>query len=278
MSVENQISEELKRYADITDYVTLQETAQGSLSSTGSGFVDTQGTSDRLEAFNKRQRDMGEQEGDAPTDEEGDDAAGDDLEMGGDDLEMGDDDLEMGDEGGDEEIDLDMEGGDEEADVDMEGGEEDTEVEELDITDIVTMTKETGEKADAASTEITSQGQRITDLIGKLDSLETQLGSMDKILDQMNNLENKFTELKPETPTEKLELRYLDSGPFTQKPHEFWDEKNAELKKQPDKHEYVLTQDEVEDYSDFDIKTSWTPDEEEEQEEEEKFSVLGNKA
>jgi hypothetical protein len=276
MNIENQISEELKRYSKITDYVEmLEETSQGSLSSVGSGFVNTQGQSGRLEAFNKRQRDMSEQEGDAPADLEG----GDEEEL--------DMDVEGGDEGGEEELDMDVEGGEDlegEEDVaaDLEGGdvegvegaEEESEVEELDVTDIVTMTKETGEKADTVSQEITTQGQRISGLMGKLDSLETQLGSMDKVLDQMNNLENKFAELKPETPTEKLELRYLDSGPFTKKPHEFWDEKNAELKKHPNKHEYVLTQDEVDEYNDTDIKNSWVPDEEEEED----ISVLGNRA
>ena len=83
MSVENQISEELKRYAQITDYVgTLEETAQGNLASVGSGFVDTQGQSDRLESFNKRQRDMSEQEeGDVPADLEGADEEELDLDL-----------------------------------------------------------------------------------------------------------------------------------------------------------------------------------------------------
>ena len=261
MNIENQISEELKRYSKITDYVEmLEETSQGSLSSVGSGFVNTQGQSGRLEAFNKRQRDMSEQEGDAPADLEGGDEEELDMDVeGGEDLE------------GEEDVAADLEGGDVEG---VEGAEEESEVEELDVTDIVTMTKETGEKADTVSQEITTQGQRISGLMGKLDSLETQLGSMDKVLDQMNNLENKFAELKPETPTEKLELRYLDSGPFTKKPHEFWDEKNAELKKHPNKHEYVLTQDEVDEYNDTDIKNSWVPDEEEEED----ISVLGNRA
>jgi len=275
MKIDKLINEELVRYAQITNYVgTLDESALGGLASVNSGFVDTQDESERLKAFNKRQRDMSEQEGDAPTDEEGDAPADEELDA---DL-GGEEDLDI-DLGGEEDLDVDL-GGEEDVEVDIEGGEEGEEetgeeVEELDVTDIVTMTKETGEKADTVSKEITTQSQRIEDLIGKLDSLETQLGAMDKIITQMNNLENKFEELKPETPTEKLNLRYLDSGPFTQKPHEFWEKKNEEIKKQPGKHEYVLTQDEVDDYNDTDIKSSWLPDEEEEEDE---ISVLGNKA
>tara|TARA_Y100001938_G_C8011316_1_gene390206 strand:- start:483 stop:1106 length:624 start_codon:yes stop_codon:yes gene_type:complete len=201
---------------------------------------------------------------------------GDELEEPIEDLELPDE--VEGDEGEEvegEEEELDLETGDEDLDMGMEE-EGDSDVEELDVTDIVTMTKETGEKADTVSKEISTQSKRIEDLIGKLDSLENQLGDMDKIINQMNNLETKFEDLKPATPQEKLELRSLDSGPFTQKPHEFWDEKNAELAKQPDKHEYVLTADEVADYNETDIKNSWVADEEEE--EEEQISVLGNKA
>ena len=203
MGVNKLIQEELERYANINGYVdSLEEQhAVGGLGATSSGFVQTQGKSDRLEKFNRFQRDMEEQEEETTDDAE----------------------LELDDEGSDDELDL----GDDELDLDVDTEESD--VEKLDVTDIVTMTKETGEKADTVSKEITSQSKRIEDLIGKLDALETQLGGMDKIVTQMNSLENKFEELKPETPQEKLELRYLDSGPFTQTPSQFWDEKGEEL-------------------------------------------------
>ena len=48
----------------------------------------------------------------------------------------------------------------------------------------------------------------------------------------------------------------MDSGPFTEKPHQFWDKKNEEIKKQKGKHEYVLTQDEVDKYNETDIQTT----------------------
>ena len=258
MGVNKLIQEELERYANINGYVdSLEEQhAVGGLGATSSGFVQTQGKSDRLEKFNRFQRDMEEQEEETTDDAElelDDEGTDDELDLGDDELESGDDELESSDD----ELDL----GDDELDLDVDTEESD--VEKLDVTDIVTMTKETGEKADTVSKEITSQSKRIEDLIGKLDALETQLGGMDKIVTQMNSLENKFEELKPETPQEKLELRYLDSGPFTQTPSQFWDEKGEELEKQPEKHEYVLTSDDVSD---------------EEELEDEKFSVLGNKS
>ena len=103
---------------------------------------------------------------------------------------------------------------------------------------------------------------------------------MDKLVAAMADAQDKIDILDKEYPQEKLELRYLDSGPFTQTPSQFWDEKGEELEKQPEKHEYVLTSDDVSDYNDADIKNSWLADDDDDEEEleDEKFSVLGNKS
>ena len=87
---------------------------------------------------------------------------------------------------------------------------------------------------------------------------------MDKMMSSINQLEDKIEEYRPQTPEEKLELRYLDSGPFNQSPKKYWEEKKGDLKKQKDKHEYVLTSDEVDDINDSDIKNSWVYSPEEE--------------
>ena len=89
---------------------------------------------------------------------------------------------------------------------------------------------------------------------------------MDKIVSSVNKLEDKIEKYRPQTPQEKLELRYLDSGPFNQKLGDYWEEKTGEMAKQKDKHEYVLTQGEVDDYNESDIKKSWVYDEEDENE------------
>jgi len=157
----------------------------------------------------------------------------------------------------------DLEGGDETEEVsdDIEVGdvsEEPTEdTEELEVTDIVNMTKETGEKTDELGTTIEKQSQNLDSLINKLDDLETKLDDMDKIMSVVNNLENKFEKYRPQTPVEKLELRYLDSGPFNQSPKAYWEEKEGKLEKQKDKHEYKLNSEEVSDYNEGDIKNSW---------------------
>ena len=146
----------------------------------------------------------------------------------------------------------------EEVEETSEGG-----TQELDVTELVTMTKETGEKAEKLEQNVEKQTGSIDSLLGKLDDLESKLGEMDKIISSVDQLEKKLEKYRPQTPQEKLELRYLDSGPFNQKPHDYWEEKQGKLKQQKDKHEYVLTPEEVDDYNESDIKQSWVYDDEE---------------
>jgi hypothetical protein len=68
--------------------------------------------------------------------------------------------------------------------------------------------------------------------------------------------------MKPETPQEKLEMRSLDSYPFNQRPNQFFDQKQGEMRSSG-KNEYVLTKQEVEDYSPDNIKASFNPEQEE---------------
>jgi hypothetical protein len=62
--------------------------------------------------------------------------------------------------------------------------------------------------------------------------------------------------MRPKTPEEKLELRSLDSGPFNQKLSQFFDDKMDDMEKSG-KNEYVLTSDEVEEFSPSEIKGSF---------------------
>ena len=171
-----------------------------------------------------------------------------------------------------EELTLDFGGDDKETPEPAEGSEETTDteegsnVEELDVTELVTMAKESGEKTETLEKSIGSQKGSIDSLISKLDDLEKKLNDMDSIVSSVQELETKFEKYRPQTQQEKLELRYLDSGPFNQKPADYWEEKTGEMAKQKDKHEYVLTQEEVDDYNDADIKKSWIYDNEDEEE------------
>lgn len=131
-----------------------------------------------------------------------------------------------------------------------EGGE----TEELDITDLVTAQQDIKDKQD----------EFMDSIFSKLDDLQSRLDSMDGILNKIDSLESKIEKMRPKTPEEKLELRSLDSGPFKQKLSDFFDEKKGEME-QSGKNEYILTSDEVEDFSPSEIKKTFnTYDNEEE--------------
>ena len=118
--------------------------------------------------------------------------------------------------------------------------------EELDITDLVKSQRKVEEK----------QEEYFDNLFQHLDNLESKLGEMDGIMTKLNDLEMKIEKYREKTPQEKLELRTLDSGPFNQKLSQFFDDKEEDMEKSG-KNEYVLTQDDVEDYSPIEIKKTF---------------------
>ena len=66
---------------------------------------------------------------------------------------------------------------------------------------------------------------KIDSLVTKLDDLQTKLGTIDQVIDKIDELETEIIDAQPPTPIEQLELRSLDSGPFSQKPLDFWQDK-----------------------------------------------------
>ena len=137
--------------------------------------------------------------------------------------------------------------------IDSEGkGEEsesDEDSEELDITELVNSQKDISQKQD----------QYFEQLFGHLENLESKLGEMDQLMNKVNSLEDKLEKYRPKTPQEKLELRSLDSGPYNQKLSDFFVDKETEMEKSG-KNEYVLTTDDVENFTPSEIKTSFSPE------------------
>ena len=134
-------------------------------------------------------------------------------------------------------------------DVEEVGGEEgegEEGVEELDITDLV----------DTQKTMADKQEEYFTSLFDQIKNMEEKLSEMDKLVSKIDSLETKFDKFRPKTPQEKLELRSLDSGPFKQNLADFFDEKKVEMEKSG-KNEYVLTNDEVENFNPSDIENSF---------------------
>ena len=121
-------------------------------------------------------------------------------------------------------------------------GSDESSSEELDITDLVNSQKSIEEK----------QNQYFDSMFQQLNQLQSKLSEMDNLMTALNSLEQKVEKYRPKTPEEKLELRSLDSGPFQQKLSDFFAEKQEDMEK-TGKNEYVLTSDEVQQFTPSEI-------------------------
>jgi len=127
---------------------------------------------------------------------------------------------------------------------------------ELDVTELVQGTEAAKASADSANAKADM-------LLAKLDNLTQSLDKMSTIHTKMEELENEMEKRNP-TPEEKLEMRSLDSYPYSMKLTDFWAEKEGNYdamtgggEKEEGEKEYVLTQDEVDnDYNSQEIKDS----------------------
>jgi len=136
--------------------------------------------------------------------------------------------------------------GDIQTDVTSTEPTEDSGTEEIDITDLVTSQKDIQSK----------QTEFMDTMFSKLGDLEEKLSAMDAIFNKINDIENKIEKYRQKTPEEKLQLRSLDSYPYNQKLTDFFVDKQDELEK-TGKNEYILTTDEVENYSPSEIKNTF---------------------
>ena len=138
-----------------------------------------------------------------------------------------------------------------------------SDTQELDITDLVDMTKSIKKDLDSHRQDNTSVINKMDDVFTKLNDLELKLGEMNQVMAKIDELGAKVQQMKPETPVEKLEMRSLDSYPFNQKPKEFFNYKQDEMRK-TGKNEYILTKDDVTNY-DSQINKSFNPEEEQDE-------------
>lgn len=141
--------------------------------------------------------------------------------------------------------------------------EDDTEG--IDVTELVDLTKSIKNDLDNHKNNQDNAVAKMDDLFNKLGELEQKLSGMDNIIAKIDQLGAKVEEMKPETPQEKLEMRSLDSYPFNEKPQDFFNHKQNEMR-QSGKNEYVLTKNEVENYPQ-DIKNTFNPNDNEEEDE-----------
>jgi hypothetical protein len=141
----------------------------------------------------------------------------------------------------------------------------DSDVEEIDITDLVTMTQNIKNDLDNSKSNNDAVLGKMGDLFSKLDDLESKLSQMDSVISKIDNLENKVETMKEPTPQERLEMRSLDSYPFNQKPSDFFSQKQLDMKASG-KNEYIITKSDISDYNDKEMRDSFNfnPDEENE--------------
>jgi hypothetical protein len=133
-------------------------------------------------------------------------------------------------------------------DVEKVGGDEEKseDKKELDVTELVNSQKNVEEK----------QEEYFQQLFSHLENLESKLGEMDNIVNQLNSLEAKVEKYRQKSPEEKLELRTLDSGPFNQKLSQYFEDKEEDFEKLG-RDEYILTKDDVEDFSPKEIQKTF---------------------
>lgn len=120
--------------------------------------------------------------------------------------------------------------------------------EEIDITDLVNMTKSLKKDIEGTQNDHSTVIGKMDDVFTKLDDLASKLSEMDTLVQKIEQLGAEVKQMKPETPQEKLEMRSLDSYPFNQKPTDFFSQKQEEMRASG-KNEYVLTKDDVNDFT-----------------------------
>ncbi len=139
-----------------------------------------------------------------------------------------------------------------------------TDTEEIDITDLVNMTKSIKKDLDDNKSDNTAVVDKMETVFSKLNDLEQKLSQMDSVMNKIDELGNKVESMKEKTPQEKLELRSLDSYPFNMNPQQFFAQKQGEME-QSGKNEYVLTKQDIDDYSNDIIRDSFNAETEEDE-------------
>jgi len=198
----------------------------------------------------------------APGDENQEDEGGDEN----DDFDFGDEGSP--EEGGDVEGEMEPEGEEDEfgtagefsAADDIEMGDmEDDDVEEIDVTGLVTKSDEAKASADLAVQSSQETNTYVKDLMDRFSNLEAQLGKMDSIMAKVSKIED-----TNKTPDEKLQMRSLDSFPYSMKLTDYWSDKVADPTNnyeatENDEERFEITKEDLTDYNDLDIKNSFNP-------------------
>lgn len=132
------------------------------------------------------------------------------------------------------------------------GGEETVEV---DVTELV-------DKADETKTSVEGVNTKMDELLAKLSELESQVSGMDNVINKIDDLEKEIERRNP-TPVERLEMRSMDSFPYSVKLTDFWKDKEGYEPKE-EEEEFTLRQSDVDNFDEKQIRASFNSNSDEE--------------
>ena len=147
-------------------------------------------------------------------------------------------------------------------DPDPMGGDDDDDV-EIDVDDITNAQEKMNKKVNIVGKDL----GKVDDKIEKLLNAINKLGVMfDKNNHDIEDLRREFEKRNP-TQTEKLNLRSLDSYPYKVNPTDYWADKAKTSNysaysdnSEPTTQEYVITNSDVDDFSDKEMSDSFKID------------------
>ena len=134
--------------------------------------------------------------------------------------------------------------------------EEPEEDDVIDVDDLTKAQEKVNDKVNSVGRDLGKVDSRIEKLIGAIETLQ---GMFDKNNQEIADLKTEFEKRNP-TQTEKLNLRSLDSYPFKIKPTDYWADKAKDSNysayadnEEPTTQEYVITNDDVDDFNEREI-------------------------
>lgn len=143
--------------------------------------------------------------------------------------------------------------------LDDEEPEEEDDV--IDVDDLTDAQEEVNDKVNSVGRDLGQVDKKIGSLIGAIEKLQ---GMFDQNNKNIEDLKKEIEKRNP-TQTEKLNLRSIDSYPFSEKPTDYWQKKSANSNysayadnDEPTTQEYVITNDDVDDFTDREIADSFS--------------------
>jgi hypothetical protein len=175
------------------------------------------------------------------------DPMGGDAPMGGDPM------------GGDAPMDANMPPMEDPMGGDAPMGEDET---VIDVDDITNAQEKMNDKVNVVGQDLGKVDSKIEALLQTLTKMETMINNNNE---EIAKFKAEFEKRNP-TQTEKLNLRSLDSYPFNVNPKDYWAQKGADPNSnysgfsnngEPTTQEYVITNNDVDDFSEREMEDSF---------------------